>query len=157
MSARVLFLAHRLEAELARDQLDLVEVEALVDGHHQPEVLEGEGDDLARRDLEDVGQLGDGDELVDADGLLLALRLLAAHRLGFLAPVITTPTAATTGAATHGAHDARDVRRHLFLIDRAALPLLLATARGLLRGAGRAGATGLAVVATRRKSNRAAG
>ena len=40
---RVVRLAHGLEAELAGDQLDLVEVEALVDGDHQPEILEREG------------------------------------------------------------------------------------------------------------------
>jgi hypothetical protein len=41
-SGEVLLLAHGLEAELARDQLDLIEVEALVDGDHQPQVLERE-------------------------------------------------------------------------------------------------------------------
>lgn len=40
-----------LEAELARDQLDLVEVESLVDRHHQAEILERERDDLRRGDL----------------------------------------------------------------------------------------------------------
>ena len=34
------------EAELARDQFDLVEVESLIDGHHQAEVLEGERNDV---------------------------------------------------------------------------------------------------------------
>jgi hypothetical protein len=62
----VLLLAHRLEAELARDQLDLVEVEALVDGDHDAQVLEREAHDLGRRDLEDLRQVRDGDELVDA-------------------------------------------------------------------------------------------
>ena len=45
----VCVFAHRLEAELARDQLDLVEVETLVDRDHQPEILERERDDLRRR------------------------------------------------------------------------------------------------------------
>ena len=71
----VLVLAHRLEAELAGDQLDLVEVEALIDGDHQAEILEREADDLRRRDLQDLRELADGDELVDADELLLALDL----------------------------------------------------------------------------------
>ena len=43
----VFLLAHGLEAELAGDQLDLIEVESLVDRDHQPEVLEREADDLA--------------------------------------------------------------------------------------------------------------
>ena len=63
----------RSEAELPGDQLDLVEVESLVDGDHQPEVLERERDDLRRRDLQRLRELADADELVDADGLLLAL------------------------------------------------------------------------------------
>ena len=50
----VLLFAHRLEAELAGDQLDLVEVEALIDRDHQPQILEGERHDLGRRHLEHV-------------------------------------------------------------------------------------------------------
>ena len=42
----VLLFLHRLESELAGDQLDLVEVETLVDGDHQAEILEREADDL---------------------------------------------------------------------------------------------------------------
>ena len=35
-----------LEAELTSDQLDLVEVESLIDGDHETEILEGERNDL---------------------------------------------------------------------------------------------------------------
>ncbi len=72
----VFVLTQRLEAELRRDQLDLVEVQPLVDRHHQAQFLEGELDDLAGRDLHQVGELGDGDELVDPDAGLLQLPLL---------------------------------------------------------------------------------
>ena len=81
----VLVLAHRLEAELGGDQLDLVEVEALVDRDHQPEVLEGEPDDLGGRTFRICGELGHRDELVDADERLLALDLGRALRLDLLA------------------------------------------------------------------------
>ena len=47
----VLVLAHRLEAELAGDELDLIEVEPLVDRHHQAQILERELDDLRRGHL----------------------------------------------------------------------------------------------------------
>ena len=81
----ILVFANGLEAELAGDQLDLVEVEALIDRDHQPEILERERDDLGRRHLEDLRQLADGDELVDADRLPLALGLGGARRLEVLA------------------------------------------------------------------------
>src|SRR5579884_3106538 len=83
---RLIFaLANGLEAELAGNELDLVEVEALVDGHHQSEILEGEGHDLGGRHLENLRELADGDELVDANGLPLALRLGGASSLELLA------------------------------------------------------------------------
>ena len=84
----------RLEAELARDQLDLVEVEALIDGDHQAEILERERDDLRGRHLEDVGELAHRDELVDADELLLDLGRGGAHRLDLFARAVVA------GAAT---------------------------------------------------------
>ena len=77
--------ANGLEAELAGDQLDLVEVETLVDGDHQPEILEREGDDLGRGDLQNLRKLADGDEFVDANGLPLALGLGGACGLELLA------------------------------------------------------------------------
>src|SRR4030081_2182833 len=71
----VLLLLHGLEAELAGNQLDLVEVEALVDRHHESEVLERKADDLNRGRLQYLRQLADCDELVDANGLFLTLYL----------------------------------------------------------------------------------
>src|SRR5437879_11178435 len=49
------------------DQLDHVEVEPLVDRHHLPQLLEGEGDDLLGGNLENVRELGDRDELGHAN------------------------------------------------------------------------------------------
>jgi hypothetical protein len=72
----VLALAHGLEAEGARDQLDLVEVEPLVHRDHQPQLLERELDNLNGRHLHDLGELRDRDEFVDADAGLFALGLL---------------------------------------------------------------------------------
>src|SRR6185369_15029816 len=69
----VLLLLHRLESEFTSNQLDLVEVETLVDGDHQAEVLERETDDLNGRSLENLSQLVDGDEFVDSYRLLFAL------------------------------------------------------------------------------------
>src|SRR5206468_211347 len=66
-----------LEAEGRCDQLDHVEIEALVDRHHLPELLEGEADDLLGGYLQDVRELGDRDELGHAHQRLLALLLVA--------------------------------------------------------------------------------
>src|SRR5688500_5790040 len=65
----VLLFLDRLESELASNELDLIEVETLVDRYHQAEILERESNDLHRRRLENLRQLTDGNELVDADGL----------------------------------------------------------------------------------------
>ena len=73
---RVLVLPDRLEAERRGDQLDLVEVEALVDRHHQAQLLERELDDLGGGHLHRARELGHGDELVDPDAGLLSLPLL---------------------------------------------------------------------------------
>ena len=75
---RVLFFLHCLESEFAGDQFDLVEIEPLVDRDHQAEVLECEPDDLDSGDLEDLRELVDRDELVDANGLLLTASTSAA-------------------------------------------------------------------------------
>ena len=53
------------EAEAFEQQLDLVEVETLVDRHHEAHVPEGRPDDLGGRRLDQLGQLGDGEVLVD--------------------------------------------------------------------------------------------
>ena len=81
----VLLLANGLEAELTSDQLDLIEVESLIDRDHEPEVLEREADDLRRGNLEDLGELADGDEFVDVNGFPLALTIRLALRLHLLA------------------------------------------------------------------------
>ena len=136
---RVLLLAHRLEPEFAGDQLDLVEIESLVDGHHQAEVLERERDDLRGRHLEDGSEFGDGDELVDADGLPFALLRRHACRLEFLAGILGPAHRAAPGGAAHGGHGAPDVGADFTLVDRATLALLAAL-RGGARS--RAGALG---------------
>src|SRR5207249_3441624 len=125
-------LAHGLEAELAGDELDLVEVESLVDGDHQPHLLEGERDDLRGWRLQDLRELADRDELIDADGLAFALGLGGAGGLDILTPDATEIAgAAARGGAAHGRHRFRNVRIHGFLIDGAALPFLSPAALGL--------------------------
>ena len=119
----------RVEAELARDELDLVEVEALIDRDHQPEILERERHDLRGRHLQDLGQLAHGDELVDADELLLDLGRGGAHRLDFFARAVVARAATLRSGAAHLAHGARDVRRHRLLVHLAALALLASTGR----------------------------
>ena len=81
----VLVLAHRLESELAGDQLDLIEIEPLVDGDHHAEVLERERDDLGRGDLQDLRELADRDEFVDVNGFPLTLGLRRSCGLHLLA------------------------------------------------------------------------
>src|SRR5204862_4929854 len=93
---RVLLLANRLEAELTGDQLDLIEVESLVDRHHEPKILEREADDLRRGNLEDVRQLADGDELIDVNGFSFALTLRLTLRLQLLARTDIVRSARTT-------------------------------------------------------------
>ena len=63
----------RMEAELAGNQFDLVEVETLIDGDHEAERLEREAHDLRGGHAEDLREFGDRDELVDAHGLPFAL------------------------------------------------------------------------------------
>ena len=127
----VLLLAHRLEAERRSDQLDHVEVEALVDRDHLAELFEGERHDLGRRDLEDVRELGDGDELGHAHQGLLTLFLLATLFLLQVAEArafLTVPDALATDRSFDRGQGAGDVLRHRFLIDHglAALLALLA-------------------------------
>ena len=151
----VLLFLLRVESELARDQFDLVEVEALIDGDHQAEVLERERDDLCGRHLEDVGEFADRDELVDADELLLDLGRGGAHRFDFFARAVVAGAAALGARPAHLAHRARDVRRHRLLIHLAALALLATPADGAgashpaRAAASAAAAAGTAIVATR--------
>src|SRR6185437_7918777 len=123
---RVVGFTHRLESELARDELDLIEVEALIDRDHQSEILHREGDDLRGRNLEARSQLAHRDELVHAYDRLLALDLGSALRFHFLAVrrLVGTARAAARGCTAHGGHRLGDVRRYRFLIDRTALSLL---------------------------------
>ena len=85
-----------------------------------------------RRNLEDLRELADGDELVDANGLLLALDLGGAH-----APPSPRGcrVAIACGRRARRAprmrrHRLGDVGVHRFLIDRAALALLARVAIG---------------------------
>ena len=132
---RVLRFAYGLEAELTSDQLDLIEVHSLVDRHHEPEVLERETDDLRRGNLEDLGELADGDEFVDVNGFPLAFTIRLALRLHLLARrhVVGAPWAAAPlrGTAERG-HGLEDVGGHCFLIDCPALALLAPSSRLLL-------------------------
>ena len=52
----VLGLPNSREVELLQKQLDLVEVQALIDGDHQPHVLEGGPDDLGGGDVDELGR-----------------------------------------------------------------------------------------------------
>src|SRR4029077_13594902 len=135
--------------EFAGDQLDLVEVEALIDGDHQPEVLEREPDDLDCRGLQDLRELADGDELVDTNCLLLALHLgrLLGGKLLTIAAILGATRSAATNWPAHRRHRFSDVRRHCFLID-SALPLLPATPPTIFA------ATGAAIIASRRSGAR---
>jgi hypothetical protein len=78
-------LTHRTETEFARDQLDLVEVKTLVDGHHEAEILERERDDLGRGNFQNLRKLADGDELIDVNSLPFALGFGGPRRLEIFA------------------------------------------------------------------------
>src|SRR5205814_2068195 len=143
----VFLLLHCLETEFAGDELDLIEVEALVDGDHQPEVLEGKADDLDGGHLEDLRQLADGDELIDADRFLLALdfSLTLSGELLAVASVLGTARSAAAYRTTHRRHRLADVRLHCFLIH-SALAFLAAATTAILT------TTGATIFAARRRS-----
>ena len=109
--------------------LDLIEVEALVDRHEQAEVLEGRTDDLRGRDVHELAQLGDGEELVHphraALALLLLVSLLLLGGLLFGRQALTLPATLLAPAPLQLGHDALDVRVHRVLIDPLALLALL--------------------------------
>src|SRR5690606_307418 len=121
----VLLLTDGAITELVQQQLDLVEVQPLVDGDHEAEVLERARDDLGRAAADQLGELGDRQEFVDPDRprllcgatLALGLPLQAARRL--VPAVATLP-----GAALQLRHHALDVLLHRLLVY--ALALLLA-------------------------------
>ena len=125
----VLVLAHRLESELAGDQLDLIEIEPLVDGDHQSHVLERESDDFGGGQLENLRQLRHRDELVDANDFLLALRGLGEPGFAALAHFATHIARRSALRATaHSGQRLGHIRIDRFLIDRAALALATTSA-----------------------------
>src|SRR5690606_23155941 len=134
----VLLLTHRLIAELVHQQFDLVEVEPLVDGDHQPEVLEGGGDDLRGRHVNQFGDLRHGQELVDPDSrrLLLAdaLALLLASLLRGRTLVAAATTAASTASALHRGHGLPEHLVDRLLVDATTLlAILLPAAAAITR------------------------
>src|SRR5207249_2465962 len=123
----VFLFAHRLEPERGRDQLDHIEVEPLVDRHHLPQLFEGESDDLLGWHLEDVGELGDRDELGYADQGLFALLLLTTLLLLDVAearPLVAAVHALARDRAFDRRERARDVLRHGLLVHQRLLTLL---------------------------------
>ncbi len=141
----VLLLAHRLEAELLQQQLDLVEVQSLVHGDHQAEVLERRTHDLRRRDVHELAQLGDRQELGNPDRAGLPLGVLSLL-LGLLFPflldggLLGPALLALLLAALELGHDALDVFLNgalvhtLLLFPLLALTLLAATVRRVALG-----------------------
>ena len=120
---------HSLESEFAGDQFDLIEVETLIDGDHQPKCLERKADDLCGGNAEDLCEFRHGDELIHTHRLPLTLGggdALLLH-LGAHVGAKTTSTATTRGRAAHGGHRFGDVRRHGFLIDSTTLALFAPT------------------------------
>ena len=117
----VRFLTYRLETELITDHLDLIEIESLVDRHHQAEVLEGRRDDLLGSRIDQVGQLGNREKLVDADESgLLRLLGLASLSLDLLLGGSGIPAAAALCTSAHGGESLLHALLHGVLIDAAA-------------------------------------
>ena len=152
----VFLFLHGLEAELAGDQLDLVEVETLVDGDHQPEMLECEADDFCRGYLQDLREFRDRDEFIDAHSCALTLGGCRAERLELFARcgIIEATTAARRTAQRR--HRLRDVRIDGGLIDRTALALLAATTTRITTSARRR-AAGSRCTAARTRSTASRG
>ena len=79
--------------------------------------------------LQDLRELADRDEFVDANGLPLALGLGGTRRLELFARAAAhVARAPARRRAAQRGHRLRDVRIHRFLIDRSALALLATTA-----------------------------
>ena len=96
-----------------------------------PRFLKANATICGGRHLENVGELADRDELVDADQPLLALGVGDALRLDLLAVAAADVVgAAARGRAAHGGHGLRDVRVHGALVDGAAASLLAPSALG---------------------------
>ena len=141
-----------LETELPGDELDLVEVQALIDGDHQPQVLEREPDDLDRGNLENLRQLADGDELVHVNGLLLALGLGLLLRGDLLAigSILGATRSTAADRSAHGGHRLSNVRRHCFLIYSTLA--LFSASRTAVVSAATSAPTATAVISPRRSS-----
>src|SRR5690606_1246847 len=106
-------------------------VQPLVDGDHQAEVLERAADDLVGGHVDQLGQLGHGQVLVDADGLRLLGR--DALALGFAldtARCLFTTVTALLAACLQLRHDAGDVLLHRVLVDPTLALLLLVLLAG---------------------------
>ena len=120
----VLLLTHRGEVELIQEQLDVIEVEPLIDGDHEAEVLERGADDLGGGHVHQLRQLGDREELVHANGRPLALLLLTCLFLGSLALLLRgrgSFATALLATALELSHDPLDVLLDRALIDALAL------------------------------------
>ena len=128
----VLLLANRGAPELIEEHFDLGEVEALIDGHHEPEVLECGPDDLSGGHVDEVGQLRYGQEFVYTNDFPLSFLLLARLLLGGLALLFGRCGSLTTAllpSALELRHHPLDVLLDGALIDTLALfalPLPLA-------------------------------
>ncbi len=127
----VLLLLHRLEPELAGDELDLVEVEPLVHRHHQAQFLERKLDDLGGGDLHGRCELADRDELVDANtGLFLLALLGRASRHDFAIAGLVTAPALAARRSLHALQCPCDALLHRILVHVAAAALLALLAAG---------------------------
>src|SRR6185437_6362429 len=92
------------------------EVESLIDRDHETEVLEGEANDLVTGDLELLGKLCDGNELVDANRFPFLLDSGLALRLHFFARYsFVAARRSLARASAHGGHRLEDVGRYRFL------------------------------------------
>jgi hypothetical protein len=155
----VFLFLHCLEAELARDQFNLVEVEALVDGDHQPEMLEREADDFCRGDLQDLREFRDSDEFVDAHSGALTFGGCRAERFELFTRRGIVKATTTTRRTSQRRHRLRDVCIHCRLINRPTLAFLAATTTRITasarRGASRSRRTAArARCTTTRRTNR---
>jgi hypothetical protein len=138
---RVLVFLYRLEAKGGGDQLDLVEVEALVHRHHQSQFLEGKLHDLGRRYLHGRGQLRNRDELVHPDQGLLSLALFRqAAGLHITEGRLVSAPSLATSRTLHSLQGPQDVGVHRLLIYRRPLSFLAFLPASALFGVGSEGA-----------------
>ena len=126
---RVFLFTNRLKTEFAGDELDLIEIETLIDGHHQSKILECKTYDLGCADFENLRELTDCDELIDANCFLFALSCSRALRLELFSTLTVRAARATTAhnALTKRSHRAGYARCYCFLIDGTSLSLAAAS------------------------------